>query len=93
MHDAMSHRSQCIMPAPFLDPIHQNAHRRSVIRSRHEPRDVVRLLQAFHPQGGLRQSNPLDPPLQNLSERGADLKQRELDARRAAIDRQDAVFD
>ena len=90
MHHAMSHRGQCITPDAFLDPIHQSAHRHRVIRRRHRPRKVVRLVQAFHPQGGLRQSNPLNPALQNPSERVTGLEQRELDARRAAIDRQDA---
>ncbi len=90
MHHAMPHRGQCITPAAFLDPIHQSAHRHRVIRRRHRPRKVVRLVQAFHPQGGLRQSNPLNPALQNPSERVTGLEQRELDARRAAIDRQDA---
>ena len=35
MHHAMPHRRQCVMPAAFLDPIHQSAHRRRVIRRRH----------------------------------------------------------
>jgi hypothetical protein len=38
----------------------------------------------------LRQPDPLKFATQNLSERRADLEQPELDARRAAIDRQDA---
>jgi len=35
MHHAMPHRGQCITPEPFLDPIHQSAHRRRVVRRRH----------------------------------------------------------
>ena len=35
MHHAMPGRGQCVMPAVFLDPIHQNAHRHRVIRHRH----------------------------------------------------------
>jgi hypothetical protein len=61
----MPHRGQCITPAAFLDPIHQSAYRYRVIRRRHQPRKVVRLVQAFYPQGGFRQSNPLDYALQN----------------------------
>ena len=80
MHHAMSYRSQCITSAAFLDPIHQSAHRRRVIRRRHWPREVVRLVQAFHPQGGLRLSNPLNPALQNPPERVTGLEQRELNA-------------
>ena len=34
MHHAMSYRGQCIPPAAFLDPIHQNAHCHRVIRRR-----------------------------------------------------------
>ena len=90
MHHAMPHRGQRIAPDAFLDPIHQHAHRRRVIRRRHRPRKVVRRVHAFHPQGGLRQSNPLDRALQNPPQRVTGLEQRELDARRAAIDRQDA---
>ena len=90
MHHAMPHRGQCLAPAALLDPIHQNADRRRVVRRRHRPREVVRGVQAFYPQGGLRQSNPLNRALQNPSERVTGLEQRELDARRAAVDRQDA---
>ena len=35
MDHAMPHRVQCITPVVFLDPIHQSAHRRRVIRRRH----------------------------------------------------------
>ena len=90
MHHAMSNRGQCVTPDAFLDPIHQSAHRHCVIRRRHRPRKVVRLIRAFHPESGLRQSNPLNPALQNPSQRVTRLEERELDARRAAIDRQDA---
>ncbi|WP_340124351.1 hypothetical protein [Methylobacter svalbardensis] len=44
----------------------------------------------MHSQGGLRQSNPLNPTRQNPLERVTRFEQRELDARRAAINRQDA---
>jgi|GEM_PF-4360880 len=75
----MPHRGQCIAPAVFLDPIHQSARRRRVIRRRHEPRIVVRVVQACHPQGGLRQSNPLKLAPQYPLERITGLEQRELD--------------
>jgi hypothetical protein len=90
MDHAMPHRGQCIATAAFLDPIHQSAHRRCVILRHHQPRKVGRLLQAFHLQGGLRQSNPLNPALQNPSEQVPGFEQRELDARRAAVDGQNA---
>ena len=45
------------------------ARRRRVIRRRHQPRKGVRLLRALHLQGGLRQSNPPNPALQNPPER------------------------
>jgi hypothetical protein len=90
MHHAMPHGRQASTPAAFLDPIHQNTHRHRVIRRRHSARDVVCLVPAFHAQSGARQSNPLNPALQNASQRVTRLEQRELDARRAAIDRQDA---
>ena len=81
MHHTMSYRGQRVTPDAMLDPIHQRAHRHSVVWRRHRPRNVVRLVHAFHSQGGLRQSNPLNPALQNSSERVAGLKHRELDAR------------
>jgi len=55
----MPHRCQRDPPESFLDPIHQRAHRRRVVRRRQRPGEVVRLIQALHPQGGLGQSNPL----------------------------------
>jgi hypothetical protein len=48
------------------------------------------LVRGFHPQGGVRESNPLKLASQNPLAGVADFEQRELDARRAAIDRQDA---
>jgi len=90
MDHAVPHRSQSGAPASFLDPIHQGAHRHRVIRRLHRPQKVVRLVQALYPQGGLRQPNPFDRALQNPPERIAGLEQRELDARGAAIDREDA---
>ena len=90
MHHAMPHRGQGFTPAAFLDPIHQSAHRRRVIRRRHRARKVVRQVRALHPQGGLRQPIRSIGALQDPSERGAGLEQRELDARRAAVDGQDA---
>ena len=41
------------------------------------------------PEGGLRQSNSINPAFHNPSERVAGLEQRELDARRASIDGKD----
>ena len=35
MHDAMPDYGQCITPAVFLDPVHQNADRRRVMWRRH----------------------------------------------------------
>ena len=90
MHHAMPHRGQCVTPAVFLDPLHQSADCRRVIRRRHRPRKIVRRVRALHPQGGLRPPDPLKFAPQNPSERLTGLEQRELDARRAAIDRQDA---
>jgi hypothetical protein len=90
MHHAVPHRGQCVTPAVFFDPLHQGADCRRMIRRRHRPRKIVRRVRALHPQGGLRQPDPLKFATQNLSERHTDLEQRELDARRAAIDRQDA---
>jgi hypothetical protein len=86
----MPHCGQCITPAAFLDPIHQSAHRRRVIRRRHQSRKVVSLVQAFHAKAGIRQSNPLNPTRQNPSRRLTGFEQRELDARGAAIDGQNA---
>ena len=65
MHHAMSHRGQRNPPEAFLDPIHQRARRRPVVGRRYRPGEVVLLAQTFHPQGGLGQSNPLNPALQN----------------------------
>ena len=90
MHDAMPHRRKCIMPAAFLDTIDQRAHRGVEIRRRHGPRKVVARVQAFHPQRSPRLPDPVNPAPQNPSERFTGLKQRELDARRASINRQDA---
>ena len=36
MHDAMPDRCQCITLAAFVNPIHQSAHRRSVILRLHQ---------------------------------------------------------
>ena len=90
MNHAVPNRGQCAPPAAPLDPIHQSAHRHCVIRCRHESRKVVRLIRAFHPEGCLRQSNPLNPALQNPSQRVTSIEDREFDTRRAAIDRQNA---
>ena len=89
VHHAMPDRGQCIAPGAFVDPVHQSAHRRRVVRRRHGPRKVPPG-PALHPQGGVRQSNPLDLAVQIRRKRVTSLEQRELDARRAAIDRQDA---
>ena len=59
------------MPVVIID-------READLRRRHRPREVVRLVQAFHPQGGLRQSNPLNPALQNSPARVTSLEHREL---------------
>ena len=90
MHHAMPDRGQS-HPAMFLDPLHQSADCHRMIRRRHRPRKIVRRVRAFHPQGGLRQTNPFKFASQISAERRDDLEQRKLDARRAAIDRQDAA--
>ena len=91
VHYAMPHRRQRIAPDAFLDPVHQGPHRRRVVRCLHRPRKGVLGAYPFHPKSGLGQSNPLHPSLKNPLQRVAGLvEQRELDARRTAIDRQDA---
>jgi hypothetical protein len=90
MHHAMPHRGQCITPAAFLDPIHQSAHRRRVIRRRHGREKLSAWFKPFTRK--VASGSPIRsiPPSRIRSERVTGLEQRELDARRAAIDRQDA---
>ena len=90
VHDAMPHRRKCTMPAAFFDTLDQRVHRRGEIGRRHWPRKVVARVQAFHPQRSPRLPDPVNPAPQNPAERIIGLKQRELDARRASINRQDA---
>jgi hypothetical protein len=59
MHHAMPHCGQCVTPDAFLNPIHQNAYRHRVVWRCHGPREVVLRVQAFHPQAGIGQSDPL----------------------------------
>ena len=68
VHHAMPNRCQCISAAAFLDPVHQNAHRRSMIRCCHHARKVFRLVQAFYPESGLRLCDALNSTLQNSPE-------------------------
>jgi hypothetical protein len=68
MHHAMPHRGQRITPAVLLDPIHQGADGRHVVRRGNLPREGFHLAEAIHAQGRLRQSNPLNSALQNPSE-------------------------
>jgi hypothetical protein len=86
----MPGRSQHIDSDPFLDPAHQYIYPHRVVRGRHGSQKVVCLVQAFHAQGSLRQSDPLNCTLQNPPKRVTDLEKGKLDARRAAIDGQDA---
>ena len=61
-----------------------------MVGRRQRSREAVGLAQAFHPQSGLRQPDPVYVPRQNPPKRRTRFEQRELDTRRAAIDRQDA---
>ena len=90
MHDAMPHRGQGHPSQALLDPIHQRAYGRRMVRRRQRPREVVCLARTLHPQGGVGQPNPLDRALETPPGRGAPPEEREFDARGAAIDRQDA---
>ena len=47
MHHPMPHIVSATRPQAFLDPIHQRAHRRRVVRPRQRPREIVCLAQAF----------------------------------------------
>jgi hypothetical protein len=49
-----------------------------------------KFLRTFDCKRRARQADPLDTPVQHAAQRPARFKQREFDARRAAIDRQDA---
>lgn len=89
MHHPVPNGGQCIMPTAVLNPIHQYTHRDRMIRRLDRTCQVVCRSQPLHPKVGLWQSNPLDPALQYPSERVTGFEQRELDARRSTVDRQD----
>src|SRR5208282_5648204 len=86
----MSDRGQCSLPDALLDPIHQNAYRRRVIRRRYRAHNIVGLICASYPKDGLRKPNPLKSALQNPLHRITRLEESELDARGTAFDGQDA---
>ena len=68
IHHAMPNCGQSITPMMLLNPIHQSAHCYRVIRRRQHARKVVRLIHTLHPQGGVRESNALNPALENSAE-------------------------
>jgi len=90
MHDAMPGRSHCVMPAAFLDPQSIRMPTASVWSGAVTDRE--KLSAWFKPfTRKVASGSPIRSiALQNPSERVSGLEQRELDARRAAIDRQDA---
>jgi len=73
----------------LVDPIHQSIHSCHVVSSTERPRFDVGLALAFDSKDRLWLSNPIDAAFHNPF-RNAVVEQRELDARRATIDRQDA---
>lgn len=87
----VSHRGQRLATGALLDPRHQRRHRCGVVRCRQRPRDVLCPIHPSHRESGVGPPDPLDPTPQNAMRRFAGVEQRELDTRRAAIDRQDAA--
>ena len=91
VHDAVPDRGErCDESALAFEPIDQRLHRRGVIGG-----DVAAARLPIAPRTDERQRGPgqadaLDLAVQPPLERAADLVQREPDARRAAVDRQDA---
>ena len=80
MHHAMPDSRQRVAPAAFLDPVHQHADRRRVIRRGHSARKAVRRVRRIDEEGRVGQANSLDPAVQDAPQRAPRLEQREFDA-------------
>ena len=86
MHDAMPDRRQRPARDPLLNPIHQNAHRRRVIRRHYPPRKIVLRSRASYDKPAFRKTDPLHSALQHTAHLPVRFEQRKLDARRPAVD-------
>jgi uncharacterized iron-regulated protein len=81
MHHTMSYSGQSLFPAAFLNPVHQDAHSHCMVLRCHWSRKGVGLAQAFHTQGGIRQSNLVNAASQNPIKRASRFEHRKFDAR------------
>jgi len=91
MHDTMSHRQKRADFDSFLDPIHQQIHRYSVIFYNDRLIEIVRRIQAFGREVASPESDAFDSSVQSPPEPAISFKQGKFNARRPAVNGQNAL--
>jgi hypothetical protein len=88
----MPYGDQFSPPDSFFNPIHQYPNCGCVVGRSDWPGEVIGLADTFYHKRSLRQANPFNLAGQNPAQRGLSVEQRKFDARRAAINGQNAGF-